>query len=532
MSNISSNIKTNTIRTKEYIVDSGSRNKQLYPSPCKFKYPITELPNAISKVELTGVAIPRSELNVSTHNAFIPFNVDDYVTAVKISERGYGYVPGVYQSDSLDEYLTVSEPGIFVDGAAPVCTAVFNNELLESVEIVSSGKLLFNGRFDRKITAAEVGAEVGAVDANITLIVENNTLVEILVNDPGSGWKFGVNRFGSALYDTGLLFQYAGEMAVIEVTVGIDTSIASVRIVTPGKGYVLGNYNNKIVSGCLVDINIPTAGDNVTKGSVTVSVGELRIAELRPGQYAVDNDHDGLPGLCREVTRAFRQASSVDMFPYTVMTNGEPATIGSCSVINSNPNATLSKKIVVRRGESLNTDGNSANLELLFGTYTENSAGGLLGFGSASSDVPADSICGLTSDYKLYREGFNLVDPLHDFFYQDLNVVGNTIFNLNDTPDYVVVKLNGTPSLQKFISENDTLNGSSFLAVFKTGIDNVYSDQVDSQFQKLDILGSTEIIIDPPKKMAYLDIEILKPNGDLYGTTRDLLLTFHLTAIN
>lgn len=522
----------NVTRKKEYIIDSGSRNKQLYPSPCRFKFPVTQLTNSISKVSLTGVAIPRSELNVSTHNAFIPFNVDDYITKVKIVNKGYGYVPGVYQSDNANGYLVVSEPGIFTTGTAPVCTAVFNNGLLESVDVINSGKLLFNGRFNRVITANDVGAEVGASDANVTLIVENNILSEVLVNDPGDSWAFGANTFGSADYDTGLLFQRAGELAVIEVTVGSETTITGVRIVNPGKGYVLGNYNNKIISGCSVDIKIPTSDDNTTEGDVEISVGELRIGELRPGQYAVDSNHDGLPGLCREVTRALRKASSAAMFPYTVMVNGEPATIGSCSVINSNPNATLSKKIVVRRGESTSTDGNTANLELLFGTYTENSAGGLLGFGSATVDVAADSVCGLTSEYTLYKQGFVLVDPVRDLYYQDLNVLGNTIFNLNDTPDYVVIKFNAIPSLQKFVSENEVLNGASFLGVFKTGVDNVYSDQVDSQFQMLDILGSSEISIDPPVKMAYLDIEILKSNGSLYGTTRDLVMTVELTEIN
>lgn len=522
---------TTTIDTKvvEYVIDSGSRDKSLYPSPCKFKYPIEELNYPVSNVKLTGCAIPRSELNVSTHNSSIPFNVADYITSVKIVEKGHGYVPGVYSSSDINNYVTVSNPGIFADGTLPSVNLVFSNGLLVDAEIVSTGSLLFNGRFVRTITTGDVGAEPGATDANITLVVENNILADVLINDQGLGWTFGVDNFGTANYGTGLLYQKKGRLAVVNVTVGTGSTIDSVEIVDEGRGYVLGTYRNKIVSGCSIVLSIPTAGTIITKGSLEVSVGTLRIAQLRPGQYDVNSDHDGLPGLCREVTRALQKASSSALFPYTVMNGTTPITTGSCNIINSNPNATLSKKLVIRRGETVHTDGNGAFLEILFGSYTENNSSvGLLGFGSASTTVAADSVCNLTSDHTLYRSGYTIPDSNIGFEYQDLNVTGHTIFNLNDTPNYLAIRMGGNDSLQKFKSENETLNGATFIVVFKTGVDNVYADQFDSQFEKLDILGNVNAVIDPPQKMKNLDIEIRKPNGDLYGTTRDIVLTFEL----
>jgi hypothetical protein len=514
----------------EFVIDSGSRDKSLYPSPCKFKYSVEELNYPVSKLKLTGCAIPRSELNVSTHNSSIPFNIDDGITAVKITEKGHGYVQGIYRSD-VSDFVTVSNPGIFEEGVLPDINLVFSNGLLAEAVIVSPGSLLFDGRFVREITSGDVSAEPGATPANITLVVENNVLSDVLVNDQGNGWLFGVDNFGTVVYSTGLLHQKIGELAVIEVTVGELSSIDSVSIINKGKGYVSGNYKNKIISGCFADLTIPTVGDIITKGVLEITVGTLLIAQLRPGQYAIDSEHDGLPGLCREITRALQKASSAALFPYSVMSNGEPVTTGSCNIINSNPNATLSKKMVVRRGETVNTDGNGAFLELLFGSYTENDSSiSLMGFGSSSTTVAADSICNLTSDYTLFRSGYTIPNAAVDFEYQDLNVTGNTIFNLNDTPNYLAIRLGGNDSLQKFRSSNDTFNGSTFIVMFTTGVDNVYSDQTDSRFEKMDIFGNEEVIIDPAQKMKNLDIEIRKPNGDLYGTTRDLILTFELTS--
>jgi hypothetical protein len=518
-------------KVMEFVVDSGSRDKGLYPSPCKFRFPIEELNYPVSSVRLSGCAIPRSELNVSTHNSKIPFNVDDSVTSVKIIEKGHGYVPGTYISSDMNGYVNVSDPGIFKDGTLPVVNLVFNNSLLEEAVIVSQGSLLFNGRFTREVTSEDVGAEPGATPANITLVIQDNVLFDVLINDQGNGWMFGVDDFGTSSYDTNLLYQRAGERAIIEVTVGPGTTIDSVSIVNKGKGYVIGSYRNKIISGCSIVLKIPTSGAIVTRGLITATVGTIRVAELRPGQYTIDNTHDGLPGLCREVTRALQKASSRALFPYSVMNGNNPVTTGSCNVINSNPNATLSKKLVIRRGETVNTNGNGAFLELLFGTYSGNDSSiGLLGFGSNNTTLSADSVCNLTNEYTLYRSGYTLPDTNVDFEYQDLNVTGHTIFNLNDTPNYLAIRLNGHDSLQKFRSENVTLNGASYIVVFKTGIDNVYSDQLDSQFEKMDILGNDTIIIDPAQRMKHLEIEIRKPNGDLYGTTRDLVLTFELTS--
>lgn len=515
----------------EFIVDSSSRDKSLYPSPCKFRYLIPEIKSTISYIKLTGCAIPRSELNVSSHNSEIPFNVDDYITTAKVSSKGFGYQPGTYRSDHVNEYVKVSNPGIFSDGSSPQLNAVFENGLLNRVEIIDPGSLLFDGLFNRTVTVSDVGAEPGAVDATIRIEVSGGKITEILVLTQGDDWVFGVDNFGTRPYVPNLLFQTKGRKAVIEVTVGSDTSISGVSIVDAGQGYVLGNYNNTIVSGCRAIIDIPSAANfTATGGEITLSVGRMRVGKLREGQYAVDNSHDGLPGLCREVTRALQNASSPSLFPYTVLdSSDEPLTVGSCSSINSNPNAVLSRKIVIRRGETTSTNGNGGFLEVLFGTYDGgSSAAGLLGFGSASSEVSADSICTFTGERKMFREGIILPNPMTDVTYQDINTIGNTIFNLNDTPNYLSIKISGPPSMQKFISRNDNLNGTSFLVVFKTGTDNVYSNEIDSHMKRLDILGNDTIIMNPAHRMSHLDIEIIKPNGDLYGTTRELIMTFEI----
>jgi hypothetical protein len=517
----------------EFIVDSSARDTAQYPSSCKFKYPIPEITDTINKIKLSGISIPRSETNVNSSNYVIPFNTDDSVSGVKISDKGYGFVAGVYRSDGANPTVIVSDPGIYKNGTLPVCEAVFSNGLLDSVVIKSKGNLLFDGRYTRTVTGLDVGAEPGAVDAEIVLVVEDGFLEDVIVQNQGDDWVFGVNNYGDVNYNTGLIYQRAGVKAVIEVTINADSFIDSVTIENPGKGYVIGSYGSGLVSGCRIELKIPFNGDNIRDGILVASVGTLRLAELRYGQYGVDSEHDGVSGLCREVTRALQKASSPSFFPYTVLDDNQvPISVGSCSIVNSNPNAVLSKKIVIRRGETTNTNGNSAFLELLFGTHTEsNSANSLLGFGATSGNGTADSLCGLSTEFTLFRDGFILPDFNIDLYYQDLGVIGSTIFNLNDTPNYVVVKLLGNESLKRFKSQNQNLDGGSFVAVFKTGIDNVYSNQIDSQTQKLDILGNDSVIVNPAKKMSHLDIEIVKPNGDLYGTTRDILLIFELNGI-
>ena len=304
----------------------------------------------------------------------------------------------------------------------------------------------------------------------------------------------------------------------------------SAAIIEQGSGYVRGSYNNTIVSGCSINLNIPRVGTVISDATIEAVVGEILIAELRFGQYETSIEHDGQPGLCREVTRAMQQAASVSEFPYSVLDENEvPISVGSCSITGSNPNATLSKKFVIRRGETTITSGNQAFLELLFGTYESNStAGSLLGYGTTSDGGAADSLCPLNTDYKLFREGFPIVG--NGFTYQDLSIIGNNIYNLNDTPNYVVIRLANPEieSFKKLKSNNETIKGGSFIASFQTGTDAVYFDQTDSQTEILDIIGETVIHVNPAKRMNHLYIEIRKANGDLYGTARELILIFNI----
>lgn len=512
----------------EYIIDSNARDKTLYPSPCKFRFPIPDIYGAVTGLTLNGLSVPRSETNVNSGNYIIPFNISDSVSSLKITGVGYGYVPGVYRSDNVNNYVTVSNPGIFTTGNDGEINLSFENSILSSVSITNPGKYLFDGRYDRTITETDVGAEAGATSAVITIVVENNVISDVLIKDAGNGWLFGLSSSGSSTYATDVLFRRSGSKAIVEVTIGSNSSISTVTIEDAGTGYVRGTYND-LAKGCEIYLNIPTQGTNITKGSITAEVGEIKLATLRYGQYAIDYDHDALPGLCREVTRALQKASSAEFFPYSSYANEVLYTTGSCSIVSSNPNATLSKKIVIRRGEALNSNGNGAFLELLFGTYTDpNSASSLLGYGATNVGESSDSICSLINNYTLYGDAYTLPDPQVDFKFQDIGVRSNTIFNLNDTPNYLVVKILGNESFKKFRSNNDQIDSGSFIATFKTGVDNVFSNINDSQMLKMEILGDHNIVVNPPSRMTFLDIEIIKPNGNLYGTQRDVLLVIKI----
>lgn len=121
------------------IIDSKNRNLKYYPDPSNYIVNFPESYKNVTSIELKGSVFPKSEHNVNSSNYIIPFNVEDYITSVKILNSGFGYVDGNYN-------LNVSSPAISGGTQAELSVTVSDNKIT-NVVITEKGSGYLRGYY-------------------------------------------------------------------------------------------------------------------------------------------------------------------------------------------------------------------------------------------------------------------------------------------------------------------------------------------------------------------------------------------------
>lgn len=124
------------------VIDSSNRDLIHYPNPAKYNITFPESYKNVTSLELRGAMFPKAETNVNSSNYIIPFNIDDSVTGITISDPGFGYTDGIYSSTGSD--VSISAPALS-----------------------------------------------GGVQAEITVTVSGNTITNVVVDTAGSGYLRG-----------------------------------------------------------------------------------------------------------------------------------------------------------------------------------------------------------------------------------------------------------------------------------------------------------------------------------------------------
>jgi hypothetical protein len=123
------------------VIDSRERNKRFYPNPACYSIKFNERFKNVTSLELKGSLLPKTEYNVNTGNMFIPYNILDYVTAIKVKTPGYGYVDGVYGTGGdpgTTNMVTITEPGV-AGGVNALIRVTVSGSQITLVEIMNAG---------------------------------------------------------------------------------------------------------------------------------------------------------------------------------------------------------------------------------------------------------------------------------------------------------------------------------------------------------------------------------------------------------
>lgn len=113
-----------------YVVDSRSRDKDVWPTPSKYSVKLPEVYKNITSIELKGSLIPKTERNVNSDNRYIPFNVEDFITNARILNPGFGYVDGSYGFATANPTLaTITAPALAGGTTAAITVTVVNNSI-------------------------------------------------------------------------------------------------------------------------------------------------------------------------------------------------------------------------------------------------------------------------------------------------------------------------------------------------------------------------------------------------------------------
>jgi hypothetical protein len=129
------------------VIDSRERNKKFHPNPASYTIKFNERFKNVTSIELKGSLIPKTEYNVNTGNMFIPYNIIDSITAIKIKNSGYGYIDGIYGfgGDVGNENMaTISEPAI-TGGTNALIRVTVSGSQVTLVEIMGAGTGYLSG---------------------------------------------------------------------------------------------------------------------------------------------------------------------------------------------------------------------------------------------------------------------------------------------------------------------------------------------------------------------------------------------------
>lgn len=129
------------------VVDSRERNLTLFPNPATYSIAFPDAFKNVTSIELKGSIMPKTETNVNTENNKISYNVEDFVTEVKVLNRGQGYVDGVYTTGVFD----VTGPGIVGGTTAIVTVTVLNGQIVPPVIINNPGSGYLRGSYGSSI---------------------------------------------------------------------------------------------------------------------------------------------------------------------------------------------------------------------------------------------------------------------------------------------------------------------------------------------------------------------------------------------
>lgn len=164
--------------SKIYVIDSRERDRSLYPNPSNYSLRFPTPFKNVTSIELKGSIIPKVEYNVNPENNKIPFNVEDFITDIKINNSGFGYVDGTYGFGAVppnDTLVGISEPAI-TGGTNATITVVVVNSKIDSITIVNPGSGYLRGHYGSNFDFAQEGFYSNASASFINNIPFDNTI--------------------------------------------------------------------------------------------------------------------------------------------------------------------------------------------------------------------------------------------------------------------------------------------------------------------------------------------------------------------
>ena len=202
-------------------------------------------------------------------------SVDGSIVSVRIANGGYGYPSGTT--------LTVSGDGTgkFTGHTTALLVPIIVDGVISHVEITDPGK-----DYNSNATNLTIQSTTG-VDAHLTAIVESGQIVDVIIDNPGYGYKdakitaTGVGGTGARL----IANLSGGSLDTIQANVElmtVDGSIDYIKVIDGGYGYssitvtITGDGTNasaiaNLENGILKSITIDNRGSGYTYATVTLT---------------------------------------------------------------------------------------------------------------------------------------------------------------------------------------------------------------------------------------------------------------------
>lgn len=202
-------------------------------------------------------------------------SIDGSIVSVRIANGGQGYPSGTT--------LTVSGDGTgkFIGNSTAILTPIMVDGVISHVEITDPGK-----EYNSNATNLTIQSTTG-VDAQLTAIVESGQIIDVIIDNPGYGYKdakitaTGVGGTGARL----IANLSGGELDTIQSNVELMTiegTIDYIRVIDGGYGYtnisvnITGDGSNatataNIENGILKSITISNRGHGYTYADITLT---------------------------------------------------------------------------------------------------------------------------------------------------------------------------------------------------------------------------------------------------------------------